>query len=192
MKKIEKKLIIYILLALASLCVALLLVKPAYEELKQKEIKINNLKSYNNLISSSSSKIDSYFNKLEEGQWSKKKIIIENNFNSTPFYEAMIYVFLRSLAFDNGLIISNINSSALAEISKSRESYASLVKGPLKKTTFDITFEGRYASLKSFIRSIENNARIGAIKSISIHPSSSQEAENNLLNFNVSIDFYSY
>lgn len=192
MKKIEKKLIIYILLALVSLCVVLLLVKPAYEELKQKEIKINNLKSYNNLISSSSSKIDSYFNKLEEGQWSKKKIIIENNFNSTPFYEAMIYVFLRSLAFDNGLIISNINSSAPAEISKSKESYAGLVKGPLKKTTFDITFEGRYASLKSFIRSIENNARIGAIKSISIHPSSSQEAENNLLNFNVSIDFYSY
>lgn len=35
MKKIEKKLIIYILLALVSLCVVLLLVKPAYEELKQ-------------------------------------------------------------------------------------------------------------------------------------------------------------
>jgi len=193
MEKINKKLLLSSSIAVIIFAVFIVLVLPCYNSVKDKEREIKITKSQKEKIEEYYISSSASFAKLKEAGWDRKKDIIKFNFISSPFFVPQVQYFLRNLSFENGMIFSNVTNSTPMMISESQALYKSQIIGPVKKTTFNLSVEGSYNSFKSLLSSLEKQARISSVQSISISPAPKKSEEENAdLSFNLMIDFYSY
>lgn len=193
MKKQEINLIFYILGVIIIFFINYFFVFPEYNLLKEKNKKIKNLSTDEEFIKNYYDVVNKNLEDLNNAKWGSKKNILEQNFDSSPFFSSIVKDFLRTKALESGLIVSDIYVSRPVIIANSEELYKSELIGPVNKTRFELSLEGNYFAFKNFISTIEKSSRIGSIESISIdkNHNSNQEITNDLL-FKLSIDYYSY
>ena len=193
MKKQEINLIFYILGVIIIFLINYFFVFPEYNLLKEKNKKIKNLSTDEEFIKNYYDIVNKNLEDLNNAKWGSKKNILEQNFDSSPFFSSIVKDFLRTKALESGLIVSDIYVSRLVIIANSEDLYKSELIGPVNKTRFELSLEGNYFAFKNFISAIEKSSRIGSIESISIdkNHNSNQEITNDLL-FKLSIDYYSY
>ena len=193
MKKQEINLIFYILGVIIIFLINYFFVFPEYNLLKEKNKKIKNLSTDEEFIKNYYDIVNKNLEDLNNAKWGSKKNILEQNFDSSPFFSSIVKDFLRTKALESGLIVSDIYVSRPVIIANSEELYKSELIGPVNKTRFELSLEGNYFAFKNFISTIEKSSRIGSIESISIdkNHNSNQEITNDLL-FKLSIDYYSY
>ncbi|HPM39096.1 MAG TPA: hypothetical protein PLF93_00470 [Candidatus Pacearchaeota archaeon] len=193
MKKQEINLIFYILGVIIIFLINYFFVFPEYNLLKEKNKKIKNLSTDEEFIKNYYDIVNKNLEDLNNAKWGSKKNILEQNFDSSPFFSSIVKDFLRTKALESGLIVSDIYVSRPVIIENSEELYKSELIGPVNKTRFELSLEGNYFAFKNFISAIEKSSRIGSIESISIdkNHNSNQEITNDLL-FKLSIDYYSY
>ncbi|HQB18357.1 MAG TPA: hypothetical protein PL092_00240 [Candidatus Pacearchaeota archaeon] len=193
MKKQEINLIFYILGVIIIFLINYFFVFPEYNLLKEKNKKIKNLSTDEEFIKNYYDIVNKNLEDLNNAKWGSKKNILEQNFDSSPFFSSIVKDFLRTKALESGLIVSDIYVSRPVIIANSEELYKSELIGPVNKTRFELSLEGNYFAFKNFISAIEKSSRIGSIESISIdkNHNSNQEITNDLL-FKLSIDYYSY
>ena len=193
MKKQEINLIFYILGVIIIFFINYFFVFPEYNLLKEKNKKIKNLSTDEEFIKNYYDIVNKNLEDLNNAKWGSKKNILEQNFDSSPFFSSIVKDFLRTKALESGLIVSDIYVSRPVIIENSEELYKSELIGPVNKTRFELSLEGNYFAFKNFISTIEKSSRIGSIESISIdkNHNSNQEITNDLL-FKLSIDYYSY
>jgi len=193
MKKQEINLIFYILGVIIIFFINYFFVFPEYNLLKEKNKKIKNLSTDEEFIKNYYDIVNKNLEDLNNAKWGSKKNILEQNFDSSPFFSSIVKDFLRTKALESGLIVSDIYVSRLVIIANSEDLYKSELIGPVNKTRFELSLEGNYFAFKNFISAIEKSSRIGSIESISIdkNHNSNQEITNDLL-FKLSIDYYSY
>ena len=193
MKKQEINLIFYILGVIIIFFINYFFVFPEYNLLKEKNKKIKNLSTDEEFIKNYYDIVNKNLEDLNNAKWGSKKNILEQNFDSSPFFSSIVKDFLRTKALESGLIVSDIYVSRPVIIANSEELYKSELIGPVNKTRFELSLEGNYFAFKNFISAIEKSSRIGSIESISIdkNHNSNQEITNDLL-FKLSIDYYSY
>jgi len=193
MKKQEINLIFYILGVIIIFFINYFFVFPEYNLLKEKNKKIKNLSTDEEFIKNYYDVVNKNLEDLNNAKWGSKKNILEQNFDSSPFFSSIVKDFLRTKALESGLIVSDIYVSRPVIIENSEELYKSELIGPVNKTRFELSLEGNYFAFKNFISTIEKSSRIGSIESISIdkNHNSNQEITNDLL-FKLSIDYYSY
>lgn len=193
MKKQEINLIFYILGVIIIFLINYFFVFPEYNLLKEKNKKIKNLSTDEEFIKNYYDVVNKNLEDLNNAKWGSKKNILEQNFDSSPFFSSIVKDFLRTKALESGLIVSDIYVSRPVIIANSEELYKSELIGPVNKTRFELSLEGNYFAFKNFISAIEKSSRIGSIESISIdkNHNSNQEITNDLL-FKLSIDYYSY
>ena len=170
------------------------LIFPEYQKITLKDGEIKTLEKQIESINNYYLFTENNFKKLKDAGWDNKKKIIESNFTSSPFFFPKVHHFLRVIASENGMIVSNITNSNPIEISRTQDKYKDNLEGPVKKTTFNMSLTGSYNSFKSLLSSLENQARIVTIKSISILPMSkrSENMPSDFFDFNLSVDLYSY
>jgi Tfp pilus assembly protein PilO len=193
MKKQEINLIFYILGVIIIFLINYFFVFPEYNLLKEKNKTIKNLSTDEEFIKNYYDIVNKNLEDLNNAKWGSKKNILEQNFDSSPFFSSIVKDFLRTKALESGLIVSDIYVSRPVIIANSEELYKSELIGPVNKTRFELSLEGNYFAFKNFISTIEKSSRIGSIESISIdkNHNSNQEITNDLL-FKLSIDYYSY
>lgn len=193
MKKQEINLIFYILGVIIIFFINYFFVFPEYNLLKEKNKTIKNLSTDEEFIKNYYDIVNKNLEDLNNAKWGSKKNILEQNFDSSPFFSSIVKDFLRTKALESGLIVSDIYVSRPVIIENSEELYKSELIGPVNKTRFELSLEGNYFAFKNFISTIEKSSRIGSIESISIdkNHNSNQEITNDLL-FKLSIDYYSY
>lgn len=193
MKKQEINLIFYILGVIIIFLINYFFVFPEYNLLKEKDKTIKNLSTNEEFIKNYYDVVNKNLEDLNNAKWGSKKNILEQNFDSSPFFSSIVKDFLRTKALESGLIVSDIYVSRPVIIANSEELYKSELIGPVNKTRFELSLEGNYFAFKNFISAIEKSSRIGSIESISIdkNHNSNQEITNDLL-FKLSIDYYSY
>jgi len=193
MKKQEINLIFYILGVIIIFLINYFFVFPEYNLLKEKNKTIKNLSTDEEFIKNYYDVVNKNLEDLNNAKWGSKKNILEQNFDSSPFFSSIVKDFLRTKALESGLIVSDIYVSRPVIIANSEELYKSELIGPVNKTRFELSLEGNYFAFKNFISAIEKSSRIGSIESISIdkNHNSNQEITNDLL-FKLSIDYYSY
>jgi Tfp pilus assembly protein PilO len=193
MKKQEINLIFYILGVIIIFFINYFFVFPEYNLLKEKNKTIKNLSTDEEFIKNYYDVVNKNLEDLNNAKWGSKKNILEQNFDSSPFFSSIVKDFLRTKALESGLIVSDIYVSRPVIIANSEELYKSELIGPVNKTRFELSLEGNYFAFKNFISAIEKSSRIGSIESISIdkNHNSNQEITNDLL-FKLSIDYYSY
>ena len=193
MKKQEINLIFYILGVIIIFLINYFFVFPEYNLLKEKNKKIKNLSTDEEFIKNYYDIVNKNLEDLNNAKWGSKKNILEQNFDSSPFFSSIVKDFLRTKALESGLIVSDIYVSRPVIIENSEELYKSELIGPVNKTRFELSLEGNYFAFKNFISTIEKSSRIGSVESISIdkNHNSNQEITNDLL-FKLSIDYYSY
>lgn len=193
MKKQEINLIFYILGVIIIFFINYFFVFPEYNLLKEKNKTIKNLSTDEEFIKNYYDIVNKNLEDLNNAKWGSKKNILEQNFDSSPFFSSIVKDFLRTKALESGLIVSDIYVSRPVIIANSEELYKSELIGPVNKTRFELSLEGNYFAFKNFISAIEKSSRIGSIESISIdkNHNSNQEITNDLL-FKLSIDYYSY
>lgn len=193
MKKQEINLIFYILGVIIIFFINYFFVFPEYNLLKEKNKKIKNLSTDEEFIKNYYDVVNKNLEDLNNAKWGSKKNILEQNFDSSPFFSSIVKDFLRTKALESGLIVSDIYVSRPVIIANSEELYKSELIGPVNKTRFELSLEGNYFAFKNFISTIEKSSRIGSVESISIdkNHNSNQEITNDLL-FKLSIDYYSY
>jgi Tfp pilus assembly protein PilO len=193
MKKQEINLIFYILGVIIIFFINYFFVFPEYNLLKEKNKTIKNLSTDEEFIKNYYDVVNKNLEDLNNAKWGSKKNILEQNFDSSPFFSSIVKDFLRTKALESGLIVSDIYVSRPVIIANSEELYKSELIGPVNKTRFELSLEGNYFAFKNFISTIEKSSRIGSIESISIdkNHNSNQEITNDLL-FKLSIDYYSY
>ena len=193
MKKQEINLIFYILGVIIIFFINYFFVFPEYNLLKEKNKKIKNLSTDEEFIKNYYDIVNKNLEDLNNAKWGSKKNILEQNFDSSPFFSSIVKDFWRTKALESGLIVSDIYVSRPVIIENSEELYKSELIGPVNKTRFELSLEGNYFAFKNFISAIEKSSRIGSIESISIdkNHNSNQEITNDLL-FKLSIDYYSY
>lgn len=193
MKKQEINLIFYILGVIIIFLINYFFVFPEYNLLKEKNKKVKNLSTDEEFIKNYYDIVNKNLEDLNNAKWGSKKNILEQNFDSSPFFSSIVKDFLRTKALESGLIVSDIYVSRPVIIANSEELYKSELIGPVNKTRFELSLEGNYFAFKNFISAIEKSSRIGSIESISIdkNHNSNQEITNDLL-FKLSIDYYSY
>jgi hypothetical protein len=79
-------------------------------------------------------------------------------------------------------------------------SYFDQMKGPINKTTLNISVSGTYTALNNFLKTIENQSRIGTVQSVKIASSGADTGSGtqgkssgvNILTAEIVVDFYSY
>ena len=193
MKKQEINLIFYILGVIIIFLINYFFVFPEYNLLKEKNKTIKSLSIDEEFIKNYYDVVNKNLEDLNNAKWGSKKNILEQNFDSSPFFSSIVKDFLRTKALESGLIVSDIYVSRPVIIANSEELYKSELIGPVNKTRFELSLEGNYFAFKNFISTIEKSSRIGSIESISIdkNHNSNQEITNDLL-FKLSIDYYSY
>jgi Tfp pilus assembly protein PilO len=193
MKKQEINLIFYILGVIIIFLINYFFVFPEYNLLKEKNKTIKNLSTDEEFIKNYYDVVNKNLEDLNNAKWGSKKNILEQNFDSSPFFSSIVKDFLRTKALESGLIVSDIYVSRPVIIANSEDLYKSELIGPVNKTRFELSLEGNYFAFKNFISTIEKSSRIGSIESISIdkNHNSNQEIANDLL-FKLSIDYYSY
>lgn len=193
MKKQEINLIFYILGVIIIFIINYFFVFPEYNLLKEKDKTIKNLSTNEEFIKNYYDVVNKNLEDLNNAKWGSKKNILEQNFDSSPFFSSIVKDFLRTKALESGLIVSDIYVSRPVIIANSEELYKSELIGPVNKTRFELSLEGNYFAFKNFISTIEKSSRIGSVESISIdkNHNSNQEITNDLL-FKLSIDYYSY
>ena len=193
MKKQEINLIFYILGVIIIFLINYFFVFPEYNLLKEKNKTIKSLSIDEEFIKNYYDVVNKNLEDLNNAKWGSKKNILEQNFDSSPFFSSIVKDFLRTKALESGLIVSDIYVSRPVIIENSEELYKSELIGPVNKTRFELSLEGNYFAFKNFISAIEKSSRIGSIESISIdkNHNSNQEITNDLL-FKLSIDYYSY
>lgn len=193
MKKQEINLIFYILGVIIIFFINYFFVFPEYNLLKEKNKTIKSLSIDEEFIKNYYDVVNKNLEDLNNAKWGSKKNILEQNFDSSPFFSSIVKDFLRTKALESGLIVSDIYVSRPVIIENSEELYKSELIGPVNKTRFELSLEGNYFAFKNFISTIEKSSRIGSIESISIdkNHNSNQEITNDLL-FKLSIDYYSY
>ncbi|HOF44719.1 MAG TPA: hypothetical protein PLI42_00265 [Candidatus Pacearchaeota archaeon] len=193
MKKQEINLIFYILGVIIIFFINYFFVFPEYNLLKEKNKTIKSLSIDEEFIKNYYDVVNKNLEDLNNAKWGSKKNILEQNFDSSPFFSSIVKDFLRTKALESGLIVSDIYVSRPVIIANSEELYKSELIGPVNKTRFELSLEGNYFAFKNFISAIEKSSRIGSIESISIdkNHNSNQEITNDLL-FKLSIDYYSY
>ena len=193
MKKQEINLIFYILGVIIIFLINYFFVFPEYNLLKEKNKTIKNLSTDEEFIKNYYDVVNKNLEDLNNAKWGSKKNILEQNFDSSPFFSSIVKDFLRTKALESGLIVSDIYVSRPVIIANSEELYKSELIGPVNKTRFELSLEGNYFAFKNFISTIEKSSRIGSVESISIdkNHNSNQEITNDLL-FKLSIDYYSY
>jgi Tfp pilus assembly protein PilO len=193
MKKQEINLIFYILGVIIIFLINYFFVFPEYNLLKEKNKTIKSLSIDEEFIKNYYDVVNKNLEDLNNAKWGSKKNILEQNFDSSPFFSSIVKDFLRTKALESGLIVSDIYVSRPVIIANSEELYKSELIGPVNKTRFELSLEGNYFAFKNFISAIEKSSRIGSIESISIdkNHNSNQEITNDLL-FKLSIDYYSY
>jgi len=193
MKKQEINLIFYILGVIIIFFINYFFVFPEYNLLKEKNKTIKSLSIDEEFIKNYYDVVNKNLEDLNNAKWGSKKNILEQNFDSSPFFSSIVKDFLRTKALESGLIVSDIYVSRPVIIENSEELYKSELIGPVNKTRFELSLEGNYFAFKNFISAIEKSSRIGSIESISIdkNHNSNQEITNDLL-FKLSIDYYSY
>jgi len=193
MKKQEINLIFYILGVIIIFFINYFFVFPEYNLLKEKNKTIKNLSTDEEFIKNYYDVVNKNLEDLNNAKWGSKKNILEQNFDSSPFFSSIVKDFLRTKALESGLIVSDIYVSRPVIIANSEDLYKSELIGPVNKTRFELSLEGNYFAFKNFISTIEKSSRIGSIESISIdkNHNSNQEITNDLL-FKLSIDYYSY
>ncbi|MFA5228278.1 MAG: hypothetical protein WC446_00695 [Candidatus Paceibacterota bacterium] len=170
------------------------LISPKYQEMIFKNSEIESLQGQIKNINDYYSFTEASFQKLKNAGWETKKDIIGANFTSSPFFFPKAHHLLRNLASQNGLTVSNITNSNPVDILKTQEEYKDLLQGPVKKTTFNLSLLGTQESFKNLLSTIENQARIITVKNISVLPVSTYAGPipEGFLNFNLSVDLYSY
>ena len=193
MKKQEINLIFYILGVIIIFFINYFFVFPEYNLLKEKNKTIKNLSTDEEFIKNYYDVVNKNLEDLNNAKWGSKKNILEQNFDSSPFFSSIVKDFLRTKALESGLIVSDIYVSRPVIIANSEDLYKSELIGPVNKTRFELSLEGNYFAFKNFISTIEKSSRIGSIESISIdkNHNSNQEITYDLL-FKLSIDYYSY
>lgn len=193
MKKQEINLIFYILGVIIIFFINYFFVFPEYNLLKEKNKTIKSLSIDEEFIKNYYDVVNKNLEDLNNAKWGSKKNILEQNFDSSPFFSSIVKDFLRTKALESGLIVSDIYVSRPVIIANSEELYKSELIGPVNKTRFELSLEGNYFAFKNFISTIEKSSRIGSVESISIdkNHNSNQEITNDLL-FKLSIDYYSY
>ena len=193
MKKQEINLIFYILGVIIIFLINYFFVFPEYNLLKEKNKTIKSLSIDEEFIKNYYDVVNKNLEDLNNAKWGSKKNILEQNFDSSPFFSSIVKDFLRTKALESGLIVSDIYVSRPVIIENSEELYKSELIGPVNKTRFELSLEGNYFAFKNFISTIEKSSRIGSVESISIdkNHNSNQEITNDLL-FKLSIDYYSY
>jgi hypothetical protein len=220
-KKNLKIILIGIAVIIASLCIAYFLdmnewnkIKKAETEITQNEAAITAKKSYYAVI-------DSKIEALNNAGWVNKKKSIEVNFTSSPFFVPKVNTFFKTVVSGAGMSMTGITSSNPASVgvaaqtttesstkssnasenkattsTTSQEGYYGQLKGPVKKTTVNLSVSGTYSAFTNLLTQFENQTRIITIKSVAVTPGGSRgvakTATSNLLNFNVVLNIYSY
>jgi hypothetical protein len=170
------------------------LISPKYQEITLKNNEIEMLEKQIKSINDYYLFAEDNFKKLKDAGWDNKRKIIESNFTSSPFFFPKVHYFLRTISSENGMIVSNITNSNPIEISKTQDEYRDKLEGPVKKTTFNLSLTGNYSSLRSLLSSLERQARVVTVRSVSILPLSKQSEDmpSDFFDFNLSVDLYSY
>jgi len=163
--------------------------------------------------------IDSKIAALNNAGWATKQKSIEINFTQSPFFVPKINTFFQTMVGGSGLTMGGITSSAPVSVgavvqttnesptksskasdnpvvTTSQEGYFGQLKGPVKKTTVNLSISGSYRNFAYLLTQFENQTRIITIKSVAVSPGGFQEsakgASSNNLNFSVVLDIYSY
>ncbi|MDK2949285.1 MAG: Pilus assembly protein PilO [Patescibacteria group bacterium] len=189
MEKKQINLIISLVILLLIFGLFNFLILPEYRKIGEKNLEIERLEKQIEITNNYYLFSDKSFNDLMASQWDQKKELITINFMSSPFFFPKTQYFLRNTASQNGLMVSNITNSHSLPIDRSQEPFKDKIEGPVKKTSFNVSLEGTYESLKNFLSALESQTRLANVKSIS---TSSMRQKSDILKFSLIIDFYSY
>lgn len=213
------KILIGVVLIIAAACVAYFLdlsegnkIKAAEAEIAQTKASIASKQSYYAVI-------DSKIAALNDAGWSTKQKSIEINFTQSPFFVPKINTFFQTMVSSAGMTMGGITSSTPTSVgavpqaatesttksSKASENittttsqagYFGQLKGPVKKTTVNLSISGSYRNFTNLLTKFENQTRIITIKSVAVSPNGVQETtksgSTNNLSFSVVLDIYSY
>ncbi len=144
MKKQEINLIFYILGVIIIFFINYFFVFPEYNLLKEKNKTIKSLSIDEEFIKNYYDVVNKNLEDLNNAKWGSKKNILEQNFDSSPFFSSIVKDFLRTKALESGLIVSDIYVSRPVIIANSEELYKSELIGPVNKTRFELSLEGNY------------------------------------------------
>ncbi len=189
MEKKQINLIISLVIVILIFGLFNFLIIPEYNKIGEKNLEIERLEKQIEVTNNYYLFSDKSFNDLMASQWQQKRELIAINFMSSPFFFPKTQYFLRNTASQNGLAVSNVTNSNSLPIDKSQESFKDKIKGPVKKTSFNVSLEGTFESLKNFLSALERQTRLANVKTIS---ASSTRQEGNIFKFSLIIDFYSY
>jgi len=169
--------IIIAICLLFSLFLGVLLLRPEYQKLQnqnsiiyQKEQNLLGLKKY----FSENALLKEELNKYQD------EILKINQALPSEFFLPSLLHYLQKTASENGLILRSFSQPAFT-IFKGKED--------IKEIHLNLFLAGSYSTLKTFLTTLEKNARLIEIESISL---SSSLEEEKPFGFNVGIKVYSY
>lgn len=139
-------------------------------ELSIRERQIEEEIKYSQKLKDISNQINPYLSELKK---------IENAFPERDLILPEFYNFIRQETARSGLVLQNVGIGTTSELDKDSD---------LMITTFSVSINGSYSSLKAFLSSIYRNIRIVNIDSVSIGAPSDSELFSIVLNVSV----YSY
>lgn len=129
-----------------------------------------------------------YFSQLEETSKNleKHKEVFKKIKKGLPEKGSLpsLLKFFQQKASQNGLILTSISRSQRGSEKTEEKKKAQ----PGEK--FDLSLQGTYSSVKSFLNSLENSSRLTQVKNFSI--GKKEEAETQTLSFSISLIVFSY
>lgn len=220
----EKKnaiiLIVSGLILALSIGVVYFLVIPARQQAEQQEAQNIQLKAQIDAKKNYYAVIDAKIKSLQAAGWEEKRKSIEVNFTSSPFFIAKTNVFLGTMVTGSGMTLLSATHSPSVSVKTSVQASESEVKiskataakektaqpanpvtyfdrlqGPVKKTSFNLSVVGTYASFKKLLSDLESQTRIVTVKSVAVGSSELKGAgkkQYSVSTFNMVIDVYSY
>lgn len=219
-KKSTKIILIGVAVIIASLCIAYFLDLSEWNKIKTAEAEIIQTNASIAAKQSYYAVIDSKIEALNNAGWANKKKSIEVNFTSSPFFVPKVNTFFQTMVSGAGMAMGGITSSTPTSVgaavqtttesatksskpsenaaaTTSQEGYFSQLKGPVKKTTVNLSVSGTYGAFTNLLTQFENQTRIITIKSVAVSPGgggqdATKTGSSNSLSFSMVLDIYSY
>jgi len=205
-----------VIFIIAAVAVGYYLDKPLFNkfnELKQEVIRLSNSKK---LKTDYENEIRAINQELTEIDWNSKKDKITINFESSPFFISKAEIFFKDVSLKSGLAFTSVTFSqpvavkavtqqqtqASGETKSSKDfkpqdetgatpqqssgPFAG-ISGPVNKTTFTLSVSGSYNALKLLLQSMEKQALLISIKSITFNA-----IDDGKGSYTIGGDIYSY
>lgn len=167
------RLIIIVIMFAAALLTGFFLAWPEFQKLQQVQYELEQKKAELDSKTSYYSEIKNIWGRLEEHQDSLSQI---EKAVSKGYSLPVLFDYLQGLAGETGLVLEDLT-------------FGSASGEDIKEISFNLGVSGAYSSFKSFLKALEQSAKLFNVKSISF---SSPEEEEEVFSFKMTVATYSY